>query len=235
MTDPLNDDGQNSPKVRGKIATIKEGWAESGRFLTGTKDSHDRLPPGQRVVENWPVLDLGTRPQISTDRWQLRVFGAVEEQVTWDWAALMAQPRTQRISDIHCVTTWSRYDNQWDGVSTAAVLAAVRPKPDASFVVLHSYDDYTTNLPLADFAAPDAMLAHSWEGKPLPVEHGGPLRLVVPHLYFWKSAKWLRRIEFVTADRRGFWEERGYHDRGDPWQEQRYHEHAEEEDARSAI
>ena len=106
--------------------------------------------------------------------------------------------------------------------SLGVLLAAVRPKPEARFVILHGYDDYTTNLPLADFAAPDALLAHRWEGEPLPVEHGGPVRLVVPHLYFWKSAKWLRRIEFVTEDRRGFWEDRGYHDRGDPWKQQRY-------------
>lgn len=223
----MNDlpDDAPAPKVRGRLAEIKQGWAESGRFLTGeTRSPGERLPPGQHVVTNWPILDLGTRPQVSPERWQLRIFGAVEEQVTWDWATLMAQPQVRPVSDIHCVTTWSRYDNHWEGVSTAVVLAAVRPKPEARFVILHGYDDYTTNLPLADFAAPDALLAHRWEGEPLPVEHGGPVRLVVPHLYFWKSAKWLRRIEFVTEDRRGFWEERGYHDRGDPWAEQRYHD-----------
>jgi DMSO/TMAO reductase YedYZ molybdopterin-dependent catalytic subunit len=110
----------------------------------------------------------------------------------------------------------------WEGVSTQTVLQAVRPLDSAAFVVLHSHDGYTTNLPLADFAAEDALLAHSWEGKPLTAEHGGPVRLIVPHLYLWKSAKWLQRIQFVTADQPGFWEVRGYHDRGDPWDEQRY-------------
>ena len=234
MTGP-NDEEAKGPAVRGKLASIKQAWAERGRFLTGDTGSHDRLPPGQHLVQNWPVLDLGTRPKVDAERWQLRVFGLVEDAVTWDWRALLAQPQIRKVSDIHCVTTWSRYDNHWDGVSTQAILAAVRPKAEAKFVVLHSYDDYTTNLPLADFAAPGALLAHSWEGKPLPVEHGGPVRLVVPHLYFWKSAKWLRRIEFVATDRRGFWEERGYHDRGDPWQEQRYHDEVGDQDARSAI
>ncbi|WP_027134319.1 sulfite oxidase-like oxidoreductase [Geminicoccus roseus] len=234
MSDPQDD--APAPKVRGRLAEIKQGWAESGRFLTGQAASGEqRLPPGQHLVTNWPILDLGTRPRIPPERWQLRVFGAVEEAVTWDWDALLAQPQVRPVSDIHCVTTWSRYDNHWEGVATAQVLAAVRPKPEARFVVLHSYDDYTTNLPLDDFAAPGALLAHRWEGEALPVEHGGPVRLVVPHLYFWKSAKWLRRIEFVTEDRRGFWEERGYHDRGDPWSEQRYSEEMGIEEARSAI
>lgn len=223
------------PRVRGRLAEIKQGWAESGRFLTGSSQpAGGRLPPGQRLVSNWPILDLGIRPEVAPERWQLRIFGAVFESVTWDWAALMAQPQTSSVSDIHCVTTWSRYDNHWDGVSTATLLAAVRPKPEARFVVLHSYDDYTTNLPLADFASADALLAHRWEGAPLPVAHGGPVRLVVPHLYFWKSAKWLRRIEFVTEDRPGFWEERGYHDRGDPWQEQRYHDEPDGDEGQAA-
>jgi DMSO/TMAO reductase YedYZ molybdopterin-dependent catalytic subunit len=207
-----------------KLTTTKQRWAEQGRFLTGrtARPEGERLPPGQHLVRDWPVLDLGVQPKIDPAHWTLRVFGAVEEAITWDWAAFMAQEQRQEVTDIHCVTTWSRYDNRWDGVSTHTVLDAVRPLASAAFVVLHSHDGYTTNLPLADFAAPDAILAHHWEGKPLTTEHGGPVRLVVPHLYLWKSAKWLQRIEFVTADKAGFWEVRGYHDRGDPWQEQRY-------------
>jgi DMSO/TMAO reductase YedYZ molybdopterin-dependent catalytic subunit len=209
-----------------KLTTTKQRWAEQGRFLTGrtARPEGERLPPGQHLVRDWPVLDLGVQPKIDPAHWTLRVFGAVEEAITWDWAAFMAQEQRQEVTDIHCVTTWSRYDNRWDGVSTHTVLDAVRPLASAAFVVLHSHDGYTTNLPLADFAAPDAILAHHWEGKPLTTEHGGPVRLVVPHLYLWKSAKWLQRIEFVTADKAGFWEVRGYHDRGDPWQEQRYSE-----------
>ena len=211
-----------------KLTTTKQAWAEQGRFLTGrtARAAEDRLPPGQHLVRDWPVLDLGVHPRIDPARWTLRVFGAVQEALTWDWPAYQAQPQMREVTDIHCVTTWSRYDNAWDGVATRTLLDAVRPLPSAAFVVLHSQDGYVTNLPLADFAAGDALLAHSWEGKPLTVEHGGPVRLVVPHLYLWKSAKWLQRIEFVTADKPGFWETRGYHDRGDPWAEQRYSEQA---------
>jgi DMSO/TMAO reductase YedYZ molybdopterin-dependent catalytic subunit len=207
-----------------KLTRTKQRWAQEGRFLTGrtAREEEDRLPPGQHEVRDWPVLDLGVQPKIDLARWELRVFGAVQEQVTWDWAAFNALPQTRELSDIHCVTTWSRYDNQWDGVATRDVLAVVQPKPEARFVVLHGYDGYTTNLPLDDFAAEDAIIAHSWQGQPLPVEHGGPARVVVPHLYFWKSAKWVQRIELLAADRASYWEERGYHDRGDPWTEQRY-------------
>ena len=209
-----------------KLTLTKQRWAQEGRFLTGrtARAGEDRLPPGQHLVRDWPVLDLGVQPKIDPANWELRVFGAVQEQVTWDWAAFNALPQRHEVTDIHCVTTWSRFDNAWDGVATRDVLAMVQPKPDARFVVLHSYDGYTTNLPLDDFAAEDAIIAHSWQGRPLPVEHGGPVRLVVPHLYFWKSAKWLHRIEILTQDRPSYWEERGYHDRGDPWTEQRYSE-----------
>jgi DMSO/TMAO reductase YedYZ molybdopterin-dependent catalytic subunit len=124
----------------------------------------------------------------------------------WTWEAFLSQPQTESVSDIHCVTTWSRYDNRWMGVATRDLLDAVMPKPEARFVMLHSYDEYTTNLTLEDFASPDALLAHSWEGAPLTREHGGPVRLIVPHLYFWKSAKWLQRIEFRARDERGLWE-----------------------------
>ena len=207
-----------------KLTQIKQRWASEGRALTGhtARPESERLPPGQHLVRDWPVLDLGTQPRIDPGRWTLRVFGGVREAVTWDWAAFRAQPQVREVSDIHCVTTWSRYDNAWDGVSTQTVLDAVQPLAGATHVVLHSHDGYTTNLPLADFAAPGALLAHSWQGAPLSTDHGGPVRLIVPHLYLWKSAKWLQRIEFVTADKPGFWEVRGYHDRGDPWQEQRY-------------
>lgn len=211
-----------------KLTRTKQRWAQEGRFLTGrtARPAAARLPPGQHVVTDWPVLDLGLQPSIPLDRWELRVFGAVAESVTLDWAAFQALPQRREVSDIHCVTTWSRYDNAWDGVATSDLLAMVQPHPTARFVVLHSHDGYTTNLPLEDFAAEEAILAHSWQGAPLPVVHGGPLRLVVPHLYFWKSAKWLHRIEILTADRPSYWEVRGYHDRGDPWAEQRYSDHA---------
>lgn len=207
-----------------KLSTTKERWAAEGRFLVGrtARPATERLPPGQHLVQNWPVLDLGMTPRVPLAKWSLRVFGAVQESLTLDWAGYEALPKIQEVSDIHCVTTWSRYDNAWEGVSTHTLLDAVRPVEAATFVVLHSRDGYTTNLPLADFAAPGSMLAHSWQGAPLTAEHGGPVRLIVPHLYLWKSAKWLDRIEIRTGDSAGYWETRGYHDRGDPWEEQRY-------------
>ena len=207
-----------------KLTRSKQRWAEEGRFLTGrhARPETDRLPPGQHLTQDWPVLDLGLHPAIPLDRWTLQAFGAVEHPVTLDWAALQALPQASRVSDIHCVTTWSRYDNQWNGVPVRALLDLVQPKAEAGHVLLHSYDGYTTNLDLHDFASPDAILAHSWSGAPLTEAHGAPLRLVVPHLYFWKSPKWLARIEFRTADRQGYWETRGYHNRGDPWAEERY-------------
>ncbi len=207
-----------------KLTATKQRWAHEGRFLTGTsaRSENESLPPGQHLVTDWPVLDLGMHPDVATSRWRLDMFGAVERPMILDWAGLQDLPQRRAVSDIHCVTTWSRYDNAWEGVLTRDLLQAVQPKPDARFVVLQSYDGYTTNLSLEDFAADGALLAHSWQGVPLAQVHGGPLRLVVPQLYFWKSAKWLQRIEFRTADRPGFWEVRGYHNRGDPWDEQRY-------------
>jgi DMSO/TMAO reductase YedYZ molybdopterin-dependent catalytic subunit len=207
-----------------KLTRTKEKWAREGRFLTGkvTRPEDQRLPPGQHLTKDWPVLDLGVMPPVSRERWRLDVYGAIENPVFWTFAEFTAQKQSQFTSDIHCVTTWSRYDNLWVGLATRELLAACEPCEDARFVVLHSSDGYTTNLALEDFAAEDALLAHSWSGQPLTEEHGGPVRLVVPHLYFWKSAKWLQAIEFVTDDAPGFWEVRGYHNRGDPWAEQRY-------------
>lgn len=207
-----------------KLTRTKQAWARAGKFLTGqiTRPDSERLPPGQHLVKDWPVLDLGLQPNVATANWTLDIDGAVEHPQHWRWADFLALEQTSAVSDIHCVTTWSRYDNRWEGVATRLLLDLVRPRPEAGFVVLHSNDGYTTNLTLEDFAGEDVLLAHSWEGKPLTAEHGGPVRLVLPKLYFWKSAKWLKRIEFTTANRPGFWEVRGYHDRGDPWSEERY-------------
>ncbi|NUR14441.1 MAG: sulfite oxidase-like oxidoreductase [Bradyrhizobium sp.] len=207
-----------------KLTRTKEKWAREGRFLTGkiARPEDQRLPPGQHLTRDWPVLDLGVVPPVSRERWRLDVYGAVENPVFWTFEEFIAQKQARFTSDIHCVTSWSRYDNEWEGLATRELLAVCQPREDARFVVLHSYDGYTTNLVLEDFAAEDALLAHSWSGQPLTAEHGGPVRLVVPHLYFWKSAKWLQAIEFRTGDAPGFWEVRGYHNRGDPWAEQRY-------------
>lgn len=218
-----NDDADRLPEAS-KLTRTKQRWAEEGRFLTGrTARSDDkRLPPGQHLVRDWPVLDLGEQPEIALDSWRLSIDGAINHPEILDWPTFQSLPQSAKTSDIHCVTSWSRYDNGWTGVSTRAVLDRVMPKAQARFVLLRSYDGYTTNITLEDFASEDAILAHSWEGKPLTRAHGGPVRLVAPHLYFWKSAKWLKRIEFLTRDVPGFWEVNGYHNRADPWQEQRY-------------
>ena len=207
-----------------KLTNSKRRWADEGKFLTGrtSRPETDRLPPGQHLVKNWPVLDLGEQPAVSTDTWRLEVGGLVETPLDLSWTAFQALEQSTRVSDIHCVTTWSRYDNKWRGVATRDLLDLAMPKQQASHVMLTSYDGYTTNLPLADFAAEDAILATAWEDLPLTREHGGPMRLIVPHLYLWKSAKWLRRIDLMAADAAGFWERNGYSMYGDPWSEQRY-------------
>ncbi|AEH82961.1 sulfite oxidase-like oxidoreductase [Sinorhizobium meliloti] len=207
-----------------KLTSTKRRWAADGKFLTGriARPETDRLPPGQHLVRDWPVLDLGQQPHLTHETWRLDVTGLVENPLSLDWNAFQALPQSDSLSDIHCVTTWSRYDNNWHGVSTRDLLDRVMPKPEAAYVMLTSFDGYTTNLPLADFAAEDAILATAWEGAPITRAHGGPMRLVVPHLYFWKSAKWLQRIDFRAADSAGFWERNGYHMRGDPWLEERY-------------
>jgi DMSO/TMAO reductase YedYZ molybdopterin-dependent catalytic subunit len=212
------------PPADSKLTRSKRRWAEEGRFLTGrtARPESERLPPGQHRVTNWPILDLGRQPDVPTDKWRLTIDGLVANPVTLDWAAFQALPQVRRTSDIHCVTSWSRYDNAWQGVTTRDLLDLVDPLPEAQAVMLHAADGYDTNLLLADFAAEDAIVAHSWSGQPLSREHGGPVRLVVPHLYFWKSAKWLNRIEFLTEEEAGFWEVNGYHMRGDPWAEERY-------------
>ncbi len=215
---------EDIPPTDSKLTRSKRNWAQQGRFLTGrvSRPEAERLPPGQHLVRDWPVLDLGEHPAITRENWRLLIGGAVENPAVWEWTDFERQPQTRSLSDIHCVTSWSRYDNEWGGVTTRDLLAVVEPTPEAGFVLLHSYDGYTTNLTLEDFAGENALLAHSWQGQPLTRDHGGPVRLVVPHLYFWKSAKWLKRIEFLTKDHPGFWEVNGYHNRGDPWREQRY-------------
>lgn len=210
-------------QIKQKLVDTKRKWSSEGRLLTGASaDPATRLPPGQREVKNWPVLDLGIQPDVSAKTWRLEVGGLVENPIAWNWAEFARQPQTDFVSDIHCVTAWSRFDNRWRGVSTKHLLDLVKPKPEAKFVVQHSFDGYTTNVPLSYFADDDVLLAHEWEGKPISREHGGPVRLVLPKLYFWKSAKWLAKLEFVAEDKAGFWEVRGYHMRGDPWTEERY-------------
>ncbi len=180
------------------------------------------LPAGQKLVKDWPVLDLGIRPAIGKDEWRLRVDGECSSPFVLNWPGLQKLPRITRKSDIHCVTSWSMMGNIWQGVATSVICEKAELKSSAKFVWLESYDGYSTNMSLSDFLKEGSMLAYAHQGKAIEGKHGGPLRLVVPHLYFWKSPKWLSKIVFRATDKKGFWEERGYHNRGDPWLEQRY-------------
>lgn len=210
-------------RIKEKLIGAKQEWAREGRLLTGTvAPPEQRLPPGQRLVQDWPVLDLGIQPEIPTASYRLTLDGAVEHPVTLDWAELMALPQSEQVSDMHCVTQWSNYDNRWKGISAAAILALVRPRPECRHIVFHAHDGYTTNLRLEQFNQPDCMLVHHWNGQPISRQHGGPLRAMIPRYYLWKSAKWLQRMQFTMADYPGFWETRGYHNNADPWAEERY-------------
>lgn len=201
----------------------KETWAKAGRLIDAAPAPVSRrLPPGQTLRRDWPVLDLGTQPNPGLSDWRLVVGGMVARPVQWRWADVLRQTSADSTSDIHCVAGWSRFDNEWRGVPVRWLLAQVRPKPAARFALIKGLDGYGTCLALGDLAAEGALLATHWQDEPLSRSHGGPLRLVVPHLYFWKSAKWLRQIWLTDRYAHGTWESRGYHHRGDPWQQQRY-------------
>jgi DMSO/TMAO reductase YedYZ molybdopterin-dependent catalytic subunit len=192
-------------------------------FLGRARGADPRLPPGQYDVgADWPVLTAEVTPEVDLTTWQLAVDGAVGSLATWSWEELRALPSERIDTDIHCVTTWSKLGTWFTGTSVDHLLDAASPQPEAGFVMARSVTGYTTNLPLADVSGGRAWVVWEHEGRPLPVQHGGPVRLLVPHLYFWKSAKWLDRLTLLTADEPGFWERYGYHDRGDPWQQQRY-------------
>ncbi len=181
-----------------------------------------RLPPGQIVTRKWPVLHYGAVPVVDTTRWRFQVAGAVTRPFELEWAELQAMPMRETACDIHCVTRWSRFDNVFGGVPVQALLERAGPRPEARFVLIHAEQGFTTNLPLDDLDHPANLLALTHNGEPLTPEHGGPVRLLVPHLYFWKSAKWVRGLELLEEDYPGFWEQNGYHMRGDPWAEERY-------------
>jgi DMSO/TMAO reductase YedYZ molybdopterin-dependent catalytic subunit len=201
---------------KGDVNVAIAGRRPEGR---GPSNRHGmpKLPVGQHEVKNWPVLDLGEQPDLPLDRWKLEV------------GEFMALPQVEDVSDFHCVTTWSRYDNRWGGVRFKAIAELAVPKDEAHHVLCTGYDfmpgtfiPYTTNLPLARAIEDDVLLVHTWEGRPLPREHGGPCRLITPKLYAWKGAKWLRKIEFLAEDRKGFWEVRGYSNTAEPWFNDRY-------------
>ncbi len=181
----------------------------------------DRVPPGQYLAKGFPVLSYGETPQVSTDDWLFKVWGLVENK-SFDWSDFMNLPQQDFTADFHCVTRWSKLDVTWTGIKVTDFLDAINLDPKASHILQHCYGGYTTNLSLEDFVRPENFFAHTLNGEPLPADHGGPMRLVVPHLYAWKSAKWINGIEFLDQDREGFWERNGYHMRGEPWAEERY-------------
>ena len=181
-----------------------------------------RLPPGQIQTSKWPVLHYGSVPHIDLAKWSLRVDGLVAQPQHWDWGEFQKLPRVQVLSDIHCVTRWSRYDNLWEGVALKEVLRRAAPKAPARFAIVHAAQGFTTNLPLSELDQDDVLLADKHDGEPLAPDHGWPLRLVVPRRYFWKSAKWVERIELSERDSPGFWERNGYHNEADPWHEERF-------------
>ena len=182
----------------------------------------ERLPPGQVLTEKWPVLTYGATPRVDLTTWTFRCFGLVEEERSWTWNEFLALPRIEVTSDIHCVTHWSRFDNRWEGVAVSEILRLVRVRPEAVAVLAHGEQGYTTNVTLADLSDDGVLLALRHDGRDLAAEHGGPCRLVVPKLDFWKSAKWIRAFEFLDVNAPGFWEVNGYHLLADPWKEERY-------------
>jgi DMSO/TMAO reductase YedYZ molybdopterin-dependent catalytic subunit len=193
-----------------------------GKFFQKPDSSlQNRVPPGQHLAKGFPVLTYGDTPQIDLKDWTLRVWG-LAKKVTFTWDDLMAMPQSDFTADFHCVTTWSKLDVQWRGVKVVDFMKQVEVDPKAVHIMEHCYGDYTTNISMDDFLREENFLAHTLFGDPLPAEHGGPLRLVVPHLYAWKSAKWLNGLEFLNQVELGFWERNGYHQRGEPWAEERY-------------
>lgn len=213
---------------KGDVDVKFRGQAPEGSG-PANRDGMPKLPVGQHAVKNWPVLDLGDQPSIPLASWTLDIGGLVEHPVTLSWEQFLELPQVDDVSDFHCVTTWSRYDNHWRGVRFKTLAELVVPKEEARFVLCTGYDQlpgshipYTTNVPLERAVEDDVLLVHTWEGKPLPPEHGGPCRMITPKLYAWKGTKWIRRIEFLDRDHRGFWEVRGYSNSAEPWFNDRY-------------
>jgi len=192
------------------------------RVISPDTRRDERVPPGQRARKDWPILHFGGVPEIDLKTWRLRAYGLVEKEVVWTWGEIRGLPVTEVVADWHCVTTWSKLDMLWTGVSSRDLASRLKILPEAKAVMVHSYDNYLTNLLLEDFLGEDVLFAWAEGGQELSPEKGGPLRLVVPRLYAWKSGKWVSGLEFIAEDHPGYWEARGYHMRGDPWTEERH-------------
>jgi DMSO/TMAO reductase YedYZ molybdopterin-dependent catalytic subunit len=209
--------------MKDSYIAAKERWAQKmAGQLKRTIPSTDRLPPGQRLVDNFPVLDLGVQPEIPTDQWELKIHGKVASPVSLNWEEFNALPQFKDTSDFHCVTTWSQFDMVFEGVAFFTLADLVKPLPEATHVYFKSYDGYTTNNTFDTLMDDDVMIAHSWNGKVLSREHGGPARVIIPKLYAWKGAKWVKEIIFLDRDLLGYWELRGYSNSADPFREERF-------------
>ena len=209
--------------MKDSYIAAKARWAQkmAGNARPAVR-SVDRLPPGQRQVHNFPVLDLGVQPVVPLDKWELKINGAVEKPVSLHWPDFLALPQFKDTIDFHCVTTWSQFDMLFEGVAFFTFADLVKPKAAASHVFFKSYDGYSTNNALEVCMDDDVMIAHSWNGRPLTAEHGGPARVIIPKRYAWKGAKFIREITFLDCDQPGFWEVRGYSNTADPWSEDRF-------------
>jgi DMSO/TMAO reductase YedYZ molybdopterin-dependent catalytic subunit len=208
-----------------RYIAAKQKWAgkqvaRGVRPLTTRSD--ERLPPGQKLTNGFPVLDLGIQPETPLTEWTLTLGGLVENPLSLDWSAFNDLPQVEDVSDFHCVTTWSKYDCRWTGVAFTTLYELARPDARARFVFFTSYDGYSTNAPLESCLDDDVLIATGFDGAPLPREHGGPARVIIPKLYAWKGAKFIQAITFLEHDKRGLWEERGYSNTADPWKEERY-------------
>ncbi len=215
--------GVDLDKQQGEAAPMPDELP-AGVIVSPDTRRDNRIPPGQSRTRKWPVLDASGAPRMNLAKWELKVWGLVNEPAKWDWAAFSKLEKVKVFADFHCVTRWSRLGNVWEGVSTRKLVELCGGvKPEAKFVLAHGYDHgWTTNMPLDEFLEEDALVALTHDGEELALQHGGPARLIVPRLYAWKSAKWLGGLEFLSDDEAGFWERNGYHMNGDPWKEERF-------------
>jgi DMSO/TMAO reductase YedYZ molybdopterin-dependent catalytic subunit len=208
-----------------RYIAAKQKWAEKQKargVRALTVASPSRLPPGQKLTTGFPVLDLGVQPEIPLEEWSLTLDGLVENPIRLSWADFNALPQVEDVSDFHCVTTWSKFDCRWGGVALTTLYELARPKPEARYVYFTSYDGYSTNVPLEHCLDDDTLVATSFDGAPLAREHGGNARVIIPKLYAWKGAKFVKAVTFLAEDKLGFWEVRGYSNTADPWTEDRY-------------
>jgi len=209
-------------KLQGEAIPTPEGL-DPGVIISTDTRRDNRIPPNQARTKKWPILDASGPPGVDRESWRFEITGLVDVPTSVSWRELQALPRAKVFADMHCVTRWSRLGNLWEGASTRELLSQAKVHSRARFVLVHAYDNgFTTNVPIEDLLAEDALLADTHDGQPLSAEHGGPVRLVVPRLYAWKSAKWVKGFELLAEDRAGFWENGGYHMHGDPWKEERF-------------